>query len=134
MPYNRRLLPPSFPRSFIWAQGFATSSSSGGRPTGLSDKTAAAADASDSSFDVEVRRPACAFAVLCAPHVCASAVQAHSLRACWGIVLADVLHALRGIHRGTAHAQAQFCVAGGALPTWNADRLPVPLPDVLLLG
>jgi hypothetical protein len=30
--------------------------------------------------------------------------------------------------------QATFCLAGGALPTLNLDRLPVPLPNILLVG
>lgn len=30
--------------------------------------------------------------------------------------------------------QASFCLAGGVLPTLNMDKLPVPLPDALLLG
>eukprot|EP00775_Hariotina_reticulata_P005175 gene5175-5413_t len=30
--------------------------------------------------------------------------------------------------------QASFCLAGGVLPTFNVDKLPLPLPDMLLLG
>jgi hypothetical protein len=30
--------------------------------------------------------------------------------------------------------QAQFCLSGGVLPTANMDKLPLPLPNVLLMG
>uniref|UniRef100_A0A383WJT5 Tocopherol cyclase n=1 Tax=Tetradesmus obliquus TaxID=3088 RepID=A0A383WJT5_TETOB len=31
-------------------------------------------------------------------------------------------------------AEAQFCLSGGVLPTLNMDKLPVPLPNALLMG
>jgi hypothetical protein len=38
------------------------------------------------------------------------------------------------IHTLCCCLQATFCLAGGVLPTLNMDKLPVPLPDVLLMG
>jgi hypothetical protein len=46
-------------------------------------------------------------------------------------------HAMNPTHNlklCSATLQATFCLAGGVLPTLNMDKLPVPLPDVLLMG
>lgn len=62
---------------------------------------------------------------------------------CWSLLtcfLQQLVHN-PGVHRTTHHThlccavpQASFALAGGVLPTLNLDKLPVPLPDVVLLG